>query len=307
MAVGILSYTATQIAASWVNLITLTVATLSCLGCLFNIVATSCLDKHKVIFGKMIIILAVFDIFNVLPLAFNTISSTSDGFTCEIIGSGVNFFGYGCSVLFTTCFAHSLYHSFKNRNICEQYLTKYVLLSVIWGLILGTSSVILQFMEYIEYPDGQSACTPRQKKGLNWSTPLFLVLPEFISAGVCTYYYVELIRVYRTFTGTVNKLFVVYPLILIVCISPAIVRRVLILFQVDIQSGLILYISRGLFLSQGLLNSLAYGLFGEIKGLFTRRCRRSETPELLARPYSHSELSEHVADSFDAPEFDSKI
>lgn len=267
------------------DLITQIVGMLSIMGCIFNIAITAMLRKSKGILGKMVIILACFCLLTHIPLVLNSFETTSNRLTCEYIGSWVSYFGYASSLFFTTCFGHSLYHSLKTGSveIVEQHFKKYVALSVISGFIMGSSAVLLQFKTY---KHAQALCTSRQVDGFDWGILIILVIPGVINIIGCTFYYILIMKMLRSMNGKMHWGLLVYPLILVVCISPGIARRIFFLIGFDNakenKTGyLYLQISRGLFGAQGFLNSLAYGLSREIYDGLRRCCspkKRSEDP-----------------------------
>lgn len=83
------------------------VGSLGTFGCIFNISVTVLLGKSKAILGKMVILLAIFDILSHLPLVFVSLGATTP-VSCEII---VNFVSFSLRIL-KLCFLHVLFRSF---------------------------------------------------------------------------------------------------------------------------------------------------------------------------------------------------
>lgn len=275
-----------QNTAESLNLIARVVGILSILGGIFNIVVTVCLGKSKVIIGKMVIYLALFDIITQIPLILTSINATNNRINCETIGSWFFYLGYVGSIFFTTCFGHGLYNILKDSNFSNMEVNykKYIAVSVISGLIMATLSVIFQFRELTLYPGGQSLCQMRPVKGFNWT----ILIPGAVNILGCTYYYIMIIRKLKSSGQKPHWGLLVYPLILILCISPMIIRRFYFLIDFGV-SDLYLQISRGLFGAQGFLNSLAYGLSREVYRALTRCCSKSqESAPLIVETSSYT-------------------
>lgn len=276
------------------NLISEIVGTLSVLGCVFIIVVTLFLKKTKVIIGKMVMLLAVFDLTNHLPWFINSIHAFSSRVGCEVIGSWFSYFGFSSSVCFTTCIAHALYQSLKNGGFdcIERYFKKYLGLTVLPSLFVGTFSVILEWREYQVSDDGQeSFCATRSFKGFNLGLFFLLLLPGIINLFGCTFYYFQIVRVLKRYNQKMHWGLMVYPLILIICISPAMIRRVVSLTGFDLNTIWVYRAtSHGLSGAQGFLNSLAYGLSKEIYESFKKCCyKRKKIDTLLNRTTESTE------------------
>lgn len=288
-------YEPTEDLEASLNFISRVVGTLSLLGCIFNIVATVCLGKSKVILGKMVIILAVFDILNHFPWVFDSFSSTTSLITCEYIGSWLTYFGYASSLFFTTCFAHSLYQSIKIGSIdcINRYFIKYIAVSTIAGITVGSLAVGLQFREYTIYPDGHTLCTNQHIDKFNWNNLLVIFLPELINIIACMVYYILIIRMLKSLDEKRHWGLLIYPLILVICILPAVTRKFLGLIGVDkaFKNYTFKQFTRGLFGAQGLLNSFAYGLSREIYVTFKQKCCPSRMSESLVNSLSFLDIS----------------
>lgn len=262
----VVDYTPTPTANSSINLVLKVVGPLSILGCLVNIALTLLLGKSKVILGKMVIMLAIFDLCTHIPLVLYSFEATLSRFTCEQIGSWVEYFGFASSAFFTTCFAHSLYNSLKRGSVdcLSQYFMRYIGLAITLGVVVGTSSVTFQFNEYTQISRGESFCQPRQQGEFLWSSLLMMLIPGVINIFGCLFYYIPTIRMLRLLEEKQHWGLLFYPLILVICISPSMVRRFYLLLGFNITNIVYLQISRGLYGAQGFLNSLAFGLSREI-------------------------------------------
>ena len=269
-----LEYIPPQNVSELLNTITRALGILSIAGCIFNIVVTTCLGKSKFIIGKMVVLIAVFDILTHTPLVLSTFRLTSNRLNCEVIGSWILYFGYAGTLFFTTSFAHALYHSLKNGSIecVEKYFKKYIAISLAAALMMGSLSLVFRFRQYIEFENGQSLCVTRHNEGIDWGSLLILFIPGVINIVGCIFYYIRVIRLLNSLDQKLHWGPLVYPLILVICISPAMIRRFFYLIGIEINNALYAEITRGLFGAQGLLNSLAYGLSREIYHALRRCC-----------------------------------
>lgn len=267
------------------DVITRFVGILSILGCIFNIVVTKHLKKTKSVIGRMVIILAVFDLLNSIPAVLTTIGPATNRFMCEIAGCWLTYFGFASSYFFTTCFAHSLYHSLETVSIefAERNYKRYIALSLVAGLLVGTASVGIGFKQYISDPNGSMCSTP-QFPGLHLGVLFTLIFPGIINLVGCITYYLLTIRVLKSLNQKKSWGLLVYPLILVLCISPALIQRFLFLIGDENVPAIYTQITRALFGAQGFLNSLAYGLSKEVYEALRKRCcdqrRGSETLKL---------------------------
>lgn len=233
-------------------------------GCIVNIALTLYLGKSKFTIGKMVIMLATFDIFNHLPFVLFSFASMGP-LTCQI-GAAASYFGFASSIFFTTCFAHALYQSLKQGSIecVEKYYKKYIALSVLAGVIVGSLTVALQYKIYYQFDDGTSACITRLTTGFPWGALLLLVIPGTISILGCLFYSLRIMSILWSLNERYHWGPLVYPLILIICILPTLVRKYCVLIGIELKSEVYTEISYLLFGAQGFLNSLAYGLSREI-------------------------------------------
>lgn len=138
-----MSYASTETGrntTSWVLLVT---GTLSILGCIFNIAVTVRLGRAKLSIGKMVITLAVFGLIKNIPSVLVSIHATTNRYTCESIGGWIQYFGSASSLFFTTCFVHAYHHSLYDIEYIKKYYKKYFTLSIISGVILGSSQLFL--------------------------------------------------------------------------------------------------------------------------------------------------------------------
>ena len=268
------------------NIISGSVGALSTMGCIVNIALTYYFRKSKITIGKMILILAIFDILNHVPwilFAFASVTPVS----CQIL-SWISYFGFTSSIFFTTCFAHALSQSVRGGSIdhVEKYTKRYIAVAIIAGLIAGTLAVGIEFREYDE---DSSICITRPVDGFNWGSLLLLIIPGTASIVGCTYFYFLTIKMLRSLARRQHWELLVYPMILVICLSPTLLRRFLDLFGYEIfTSPPMRVVIRGLFGAQGFLNSLAYGLSREICNAIKKTCCRTKRSESLMDSVSSS-------------------
>lgn len=240
----------------------------------------------------MVIFLAVFDILNHLPLViFWMTHTTRTG--CQI-GSWISFFGFGSTISFTICFAHSLYHSLRKGSIecVEKYCRKYLAIAITFGLIVGSLAIGLQ---YKEYDETMGICITRLPQGeFDWAGLSVILIPGLIAIVGCTVYYVMIVKMLREMNERWYLGVFLYPMILIICIAPTMPRVFENLLGYDLYNNAVYRrIGRALFAGQGFLNSLAYGLSREIYGAFKRNCCPSREEESIVKSLSFSEDETH--------------
>ena len=269
------------------NLITKIVGSLSFLGCIFNIAVTVYFGKSKVTIGKMVIILAFLDLLTYIPIYLSSFHSLNTQYTCEVIGCWFAYFGYTAALFFTTSFAHALYHTLmkSTADFVDVYFKKYIAISVIAGLIVGTFSVIFQFKQHFNYPDG-NLCSVRPYSGFDWKGLILIFLPGVLNLVGCTVYYIRIIKLLRSINQRLHLGLLVYPLILVICIAPFLVQRFLSFFGGKIQGEFFMQMTRGCYAAQGLLNSLAYGLSREIYEGFKRCCSKPRRLDPLMKSFT---------------------
>ena len=235
----------------------LTIATLSILGCLFNIIVTLLLKLHHNVLGKMMIYLSANDALFTLCFAYSHIQITSmfmSGFTVSV---------YAGSVSWITRFAHALYYSVKHGEdyLNNAVLKKYVISSIIVPAIGGALFAIYSLGEL----------------GEGW-----LILPLFsttmlpiVSMIYCGFCYGFVLRVFRRYQINTHSELLLYPILLLICELPFVITQLhalladqLLLRSIEDTVNLIL-------ISRGICNSLAYGLSSKLKQGFKVLCKQS--------------------------------
>lgn len=136
----------------------------------------------------------------------------------------------------------------------------------------------------------ESICRTRYVKDeFDWGGLLVILLPGIINIVGCAYYYIMTIRMLRVLNEKWHWGLLVYPLILVFCLLPTMVRRFFSLIRHDISTDLYRLFGRVLFGSQGFLNSLAYGLSKEIIVAIKGQCCASRNSGQVANSFSDDE------------------
>ena len=235
----------------------LTIATLSILGCLFNIIVTLLLKLHHNVLGKMMIYLSANDALFTLCFAYSHIQITSmfmSGFTVSV---------YAGSISWITCFAHALYNSVKHG---EDYLTnavlkKYVISSTIVPVIGGSLFAIYSLGDLED----------------SW-----LILPFFSTTVIpvasmiyCGFCYRSVLKVFRRYEIHTHSELLLYPILLIICELPFVLVQIYALLTEDLASKSIEDTVSLILISRGICNSLAYGFSSKLKQGFKVLCKKS--------------------------------
>lgn len=266
------SYASTETGRNPISWVLLVTGTLSIMGCIFNIAVTVRLGRAKLIIGKMVITLAVFGLIKNIPSVFISFHATTSRYTCETIGGWIQYFGNASSLFFTTCFAHAYYHSLDDIECIKKHYKKYLALSIISGVILGSLSVILGFREHAYTSKGRSVCLVVRDSKFQWEISFILVTIAVVNIIGCALYYIRIIKKLRSLHGELKWGLMLYPLFLIICETPWVVRRIMLSFGFDFTSPVNYEINHALLGLLGFFNSLAYGLSKEIYEALKRHC-----------------------------------
>ena len=250
----------------------LVATTLSVVGCLFNIITTIYLKKYDLATNKMVVYLSLADLATsivLIPILGSNMSSNS---LCLSLTFILNF-GHGSSFVLTCCFAHALNMAVKSdpQNLIN-YLKFYKITSIIAGTVLGTVSVVMD-MGYIV----NDMCTLGSAgSGFDWGDLFIVVIPLAASVVYCGTIYILFIRQLREMGVRPSFVLLSYPAILMLCYLPYLIYS-----YVPSVPFWFIFAGRTLINSQGLLNSLAYGVSKEIFNEYRNRCcrKREEKPQ----------------------------
>ena len=235
----------------------LTIATLSILGCLFNIIVTLLLKLHHNVLGRMMICLSANDALFTLCFAYTHVTPPSmfiNGFTLSV---------YAGSISWITCFAHALHHSVKHGEdyLNNAVLKKYIISSITVPVIVGSFIAI-----HIQAKLGNT----------------FLILPLFSTTVLpmasmiyCGFCYVFVLKVFRRYEIKTHSELLFYPILLIICELPFVIAQLHVLFTNDLSPKSYDEVVGLVLVSRGFCNSLAYGLSSKLKQGFKTLCKRS--------------------------------
>lgn len=265
---------------------------LSAFGCVFNVSVTVFLGKTRNSLGKMVVVLAILDFVHHFPLIFSSMGAHSNAY-CQVV-SWITYFGYASAIIFTSCFAHYLHQSVStaSTSCLEKYYTKYLSLTISSGLVVGTLSVILNHRIYD--PRREMCVFSRDQPGTTGLSDIIIFLiPGIISIVSCLIYYIRTIILLRYVTERRHFELLVYPLILVVCLSPIMIGTTLLALGL-VKNAMFGYrlVCAIAFGSQGLLNSLAYGLSKTITSSI-RNCCCYKAKRVEQEPLYHSVSSEN--------------
>ena len=270
------------------NLVATVINSVSVCGCLFNIMITILLKKLKNNFSRMVLVLAIFDFLMHITYSFSILGAKSNTF-CQFV-SWITYFGYASSIIFTSCFAHSLYWSLKRQSVTEMdslYFI-YIFVSVLVGTVVGTVSVMV---EYRRFDPTHLLCVAGPPvDNIYWKDIFILVIPGVSSIVLCLFYYIRTIKLLHSLEGGHHIELLVYPLILIVCFLPTMVRKVGTDLEMwNTNSFTFRLISYVLIGSQGFLNSLAYGLSKGVLNAIKDYCCQPRKVKLIETVQNASE------------------
>ena len=263
--------------------------TLSSIGCIFNIITTICFNKSDPIMGKMVIYLSLADLVSSIPVIPGLEAAMSSNIICQSITFLLNA-GYGSSLCMTCCFAHALYVIIRSdaQNLVN-YLRFYQITTVGVGSIIGTLAIFTGMNEI----RGDQCRSSQPGPGTDWSLLVVIAIPTFVSVICCGIIYILFIRQIRELGARTNIGLMLYPAILVVCYVPYLIAEYL-----PNSPAWLIFMSTMLGNSQGLLNSLAYGLSKDIltayRNKFCRK-RQDEPPKNLKGSFEVMEVKHRAS------------
>lgn len=277
---------------------------LSIVGSLFNMSTTVILKITHHTLGKMVVALSAMDlIYNFLNVL--TDITKPNEFLCAGEGA-IMFFGFGGSLFWSCCFAHSLYINVKCSNIevLDTYFKRYTLLSLVAAVSVSGSALISRFTVLTENGCGHQ--TPPNE--FDVSLLVVFILPVALAVVFCLFCYVMVINGLRMFKDRLHLELLVYPLILIVCYFPYI--SLSLYKQIAHDPGAssdFLILANILTTSQGFLNAFAYGLSRRILDGYKKKCCATRNPSTLSVPLtidtSSITISSRHCTSLDSPKY----
>ena len=251
----------------------LVMSILSLIGCVFNLTVTMALKIHHHVLGMMIVWLSLMDfIYNTVGI-LQTVS-VENSLICQVQSFAVSI-GYGGSLAWSCCFAHSLYINFKKDDIraVATFYKRYVKICILIAIMLATVSLVIR---PTEIDNDSHTCWPKRKENsIDWAFVSLEFIPSTTAAIYCLICYFYVIKKVRRFGGRMYLELLVYPLIMIVCYSPFNILRLYVQITGVGHGPFWWELSSIVFAnSQGIFNALAYGLSGTLKGGCQRFCQR---------------------------------
>ena len=272
------------------------VASISILGCIFNLVLTCTLKNSQYTIVRMVVGLSLMDLLtNVMVIV--QIIPISNNFLCQI-ESFLRYFSYGGSVLWTCCFAHCLYEAINRNNfqIPKGHLKNYFLFSIGGGLVTGIAALAFKMRQIVEKIN---LCVHLNGVGQpNFGNWIINIIPVFMSIMYCSFCYWSVMKKLRNLGLRLHLELALYPGILIICTSSAIAMEVYTqlspVYNVPFAWDLVTNI---LYNAQGALNAVVYGFSKrttlKCKEVCCPGSRRSvEGLSVPQKPLMMSEMSE---------------
>ena len=243
---------------------------LSIVGCLFNIITTIYLKRADGTTSKMVIYLSIADLITCVVLIPMLGLNMSSNFLCQSLTLIMNF-GHGSSFVLTCCFAHALHVVIKSgsENLIK-YIKFYQIISITVGSVLGVLSIIAQMSEIVD----DMCSLSNVESGFDWGNLTTAAIPLAASVIYCVIVYILFIRQLREMGVRPNLVLLSYPAILIVCYLPYLIYT-----YIPNLPFWFVFVGRILINSQGLFNSLAYGVSKEVVNEYRNRCYRKSEDE----------------------------
>lgn len=241
------------------------VGILSFVGSLFNLVFVFLTKSGKEI-KIMVFFLGIMDLLVSITIFYLPVKFTSN-FWCQVV-SFTRHFGFSGSFLWTDCFAYALYSLVVKGRDIGQYIKSYIAIATTGAFLNGSLAVLRAYTQIS--PTGH--CMHLGSKS-DFLTKLLvndiLGVASFVFCILCYISVVKRLRVLGS-PAKLNLTMLTYPLILLLCLGPKLIREVIEQFGGPLPIGF-LYISNMLFASQGFWNALAYGLSGNL----VKMCRKN--------------------------------
>lgn len=245
---------------------------LSILGAILTIPLIVSFSKLNHIFKKMIMSLSGMDlIYNCLSLL--TLISAKSNFLCATL-TFFTFFGFGGSIAWTCCLAHSFYNSLCNAENFRPELNwrLYTWFSLVASTTVATLTIMLKFASI--NPD-TNVCSHSLPDEVDWSYIFVIIFPAIFGILYCSLFCFRAFCESRKY-GSLNCMLLLFPSILIIWLLPMIILWAVRLFKPKDSLAPFLVISKFLRNSQGLLNALGFSLVLVCRRLLCCCCMADE-------------------------------
>ena len=235
------------------------VSIFSTIGSVLILVILAIMRKAAGPFAKLIAMISlsdlIFGIGNILE-GFMKVSREDE---CRILFAFENL-GFLSSVFWTNCFAHFVLRNLEDgpQDSINRYFKRYVVTSFSLSIILAAIMFPLQAVAIHEKT--QTCWMDFATVDDDWIDIIFMVLPCTISICYCSVVYVFIVRSIKKLGEGIHLEMVVYPSILILCLTPWIVASFYMKITQSEPSDFFVLLTYIFWNSQGLLNAIAYGL-----------------------------------------------
>lgn len=254
------------------------ISALALLGSSFNLFTAIYLGTIKNGLGKMVVFLSIADAISSIIAITLSFPTTSPGY-CQFQTFWL-YFGYSGSFVWTCCFAHALYRAVREEKfqVIDMNLKIYAILSITVASLIGFYSVAIEIREI-----NMGFCLHVGARGdATWPQLFVVTIPSLISIVFCMISYALVTKNLKKLGAGVNIELLLYPLILIICTGPATFIEIYLMFNpgTQISSGWIDF-NYALYVSQGFINALVYGLSRGILNGYRAKCclKKSSTLE----------------------------
>lgn len=246
---------------------------LAIVGSAFNLSTTIMIRKTWNTLGRMVVALSLAIVVSSgMTILMQFLHASY--LICQVF-SFLNAFGFGSTLVWTCCFAHALFNSTDHIELrfLKKYWKRYLAISLIVPLLMGTGSVLTEF-----YTAGQDMdhCVQRPvPEGFDLGN-LLVVVPYVSAVVFCIVCELAVIKTIKRSASKMSAELMYFPLIFAICSLPIVAKSLLLQFngKVDLPSGVMLGFGI-LSSSQGIFNALAYGLSEKIRsGLQEVCCKR---------------------------------
>lgn len=227
------------------------IALLSAIGCITNI---SLATYWKTIGYEKIMVIGIstMDFISSIAALFLPVDFGDNTTLCQVVSFWKNF-GFGGSFAWSCCIAHSLYIQINKGRDPTNCIFYYVCISVFVALYNGILAVVTHYSEIISI----GLCYHMGATG--YGNYLVNTVPSLIAVFICLTFYCMITRSRIYKEENLRGLFF-YPLILIVCIGPKLYKDLSEQITKSPSPDVLYFITAPLYLSQGLWNSIAYGI-----------------------------------------------
>lgn len=267
------------------------ISILSVIGSLFNILTIGLLQVSTIALKKMVIFRAIFDIIFSLnafmgPIrALNAVECQIRGFLWTVGSAG--------SIFWTCCFAHSLYASVKKLDgtVPELYFRRYWIISCSLALAWGAFAVFINYFQII----GESRICHHNpfSADLKLYQVLIIQFPVYFGILYSIGCYASVMRKLVKYNSGIHIELLLYPLILIICNLPIVMRRLIIALtfkEGEVSPHWVAIIGIALLHSQGILNAVVYGFSKTVISKYKERCMRPKREKMDASTLLGSKL-----------------